>query len=136
MATQKEKLGCIDVAHEHQKSVGKACAFYNDSVMKLNLPRGSSVESTQTRGTTSRTSRLVAAELERRWEESLRELKQAEETIKEHQQQIERPMELSDELKEAFSARCTASRASRRASAKTLGAVEKRAPKSTSPVSY
>jgi len=37
-------------------------------------------------------------------EEALRALKQAEETIIQHQQQIEKPMELSTELKAAFSA--------------------------------
>ena len=74
MAAQREKLSHIDVAHEQQ-------------LQRLRYE-----------------AQLVAAELERRWEEALRALKQAEETIIQHQQQIEKPMELSAELKAAFSA--------------------------------
>jgi len=39
--------------------------------------------------------------LERRWEEALRALKQAEDTITQHQQRVFRPLQLSDELKVA-----------------------------------
>ena len=48
--------------------------------------------------------RLVAAELESRWEEALQAVSQAEETITQHQQQIDSPLQLTDELKVAFTA--------------------------------
>lgn len=48
--------------------------------------------------------RLVAAELERRWEEALRALKQAEEAYARQQQEQERAPALPAELQEAFSA--------------------------------
>lgn len=51
--------------------------------------------------------RLVAAELERRWEEALRELKEAEETEavrRDHQRERLAPVGLTEELKETFSA--------------------------------
>jgi len=46
--------------------------------------------------------RLVAAELERRWEAALRALKQAEDTYAQHQQYREAPLTLPTELREAF----------------------------------
>ncbi len=47
--------------------------------------------------------RLVAAELEKRWETALHALKQAEDTQTKHQQTQRTPPALSPELKEAFS---------------------------------
>ena len=88
MAAQKETLGRIDIAHEHQLQRLRYEAQLAERQFRRVDPDN----------------RLVAAELERRWEEALRALKQAEETIAQHQQRIERPLELSDELKEAFSA--------------------------------
>ena len=46
--------------------------------------------------------RLVAAELEKRWEAALRELKQAEETYVQKQQKQPEPVALPPELREAF----------------------------------
>lgn len=46
--------------------------------------------------------RLVAAELEKRWEATLRELKQAEESYAYQQQERAEPMALPPELREAF----------------------------------
>jgi DNA invertase Pin-like site-specific DNA recombinase len=46
--------------------------------------------------------RLVAAELERRWEVALRELKEAEETFRQKQQRPQTPEALSAEEREAF----------------------------------
>jgi hypothetical protein len=46
--------------------------------------------------------RLVAAELERRWEEALRALKQAENDTTQRRQQAFRPLQLKEELKAAF----------------------------------
>ena len=46
--------------------------------------------------------RLVTAELERRWEAALRELKEAEETFQREQQQPPAPEALSPEEREAF----------------------------------
>ncbi|MFQ6043288.1 MAG: recombinase family protein [Candidatus Poribacteria bacterium] len=88
MAAQKENLERIDIAHEHQLQRLRYEAQLAERQFRRVDPDN----------------RLVAAELERRWEEALRALKQAEETIIQHQQQIEKPMELSAELKEAFSA--------------------------------
>jgi DNA invertase Pin-like site-specific DNA recombinase len=48
--------------------------------------------------------RLVAAELERRWETALRELQQAEETYAQEKQKRPEPLALPPELREAFSA--------------------------------
>ena len=48
--------------------------------------------------------RLVAAELEKRWEAALRELKQAEETYLQAQQKRAEPRALPPELREAFTA--------------------------------
>jgi DNA invertase Pin-like site-specific DNA recombinase len=48
--------------------------------------------------------RLVAAELEKRWEAALRELKQAEETYLQAQQKRAEPLALPPELREAFTA--------------------------------
>ena len=86
MATQKETLGRIDIAHEHQLQR----LHYEAQLAQRQFRR------------VDPDNRLVASELERRWEEALRALKQAEETITQHQQRVERPLELSDELKEAF----------------------------------
>jgi hypothetical protein len=47
--------------------------------------------------------RLVAAELERRWEQALRDLRQAEETYERYQQRPQAPL-LSPELQETFRA--------------------------------
>jgi DNA invertase Pin-like site-specific DNA recombinase len=88
MAAQKENLSLIDTAHEHQLQRLRYEAQLAERQFRRVDPDN----------------RLVAAELERRWEEALRALKQAEETIIQHQQQIEKPMELSAELREAFSA--------------------------------
>src|SRR4029077_4509345 len=46
--------------------------------------------------------RLVAAELERRWEAALRELKDAEEELQRQQQQPQTPEVLSPEERQAF----------------------------------
>ena len=46
--------------------------------------------------------RLVAAELERRWEEALQALKQAEDRLALQQQQDEKPPQLPPDLKTAF----------------------------------
>jgi len=88
MAAQKENLGLIDTALEHQLQRLRYEAQLAERQFRRVDPDN----------------RLVAAELERRWEEALRALKQAEETILKHQQRIEKPMELSAELKAAFSA--------------------------------
>jgi DNA invertase Pin-like site-specific DNA recombinase len=48
--------------------------------------------------------RLVAAELERRWEAALQALKQAEEAYSQEQQERQPPLPLPPELQEAFSA--------------------------------
>ena len=88
MTAQKETLGHIDIAHEHQLQRLRYEAQLAERQFRRVDPDN----------------RLVASELERRWEEALRALKEAEETITQHQQQIEKPMELSDELKVAFSA--------------------------------
>lgn len=48
--------------------------------------------------------RLVAAELEKRWEAALRELQQAEETYAQQQQKRTEPIILPPELREAFTA--------------------------------
>ena len=88
MAAQKETLGRIDMAHQHQLQRLRYEAQLAERQFRRVDPDN----------------RLVAAELERRWEEALRTLRQAEENIAQHQRQIEKPMELSHELKEAFSA--------------------------------
>ena len=86
IAAQKETLGRIDIAHEHQ----------------LQRLRYEAQLASRQFGQVDPDNRLVAAELERRWEEALRALKQAEDTVTQHQQRVERPLQLSDELKVAF----------------------------------
>ncbi|MFC1719424.1 recombinase family protein, partial [Candidatus Poribacteria bacterium] len=88
IAAQKETMGCIDTAHKHQLQRLR----YEAQLAQRQFRR------------VDPDNRLVAAELERRWEEALRALRQAEENIAQHQRQIEKPMELSHELKEAFGA--------------------------------
>ena len=88
IAAQKETIERIDTAHKHQLQRLR----YEAQLAQRQFRR------------VDPDNRLVAAELERRWEEALRTLRQAEENIAQHQQQIEKPMELSNELKEAFSA--------------------------------
>ncbi|MHA2021445.1 MAG: recombinase family protein [Candidatus Thorarchaeota archaeon] len=83
---QKETLGRIDMAHNHQLQRLR----YEAQLAQRQFRR------------VDPDNRLVAAELERRWEEALRALRQAEENIAQHQRQIEKPMELSHELKDAF----------------------------------
>ncbi len=86
MAAQKETLGRIDIAHEHQLQRLRYEAQLAERQFRRVDPDN----------------RLVAAELERRWEEALRALKQAEDTITQHQQQVVKPLQLSDDLKAAF----------------------------------
>ncbi|MFC1714277.1 recombinase family protein, partial [Candidatus Poribacteria bacterium] len=86
IATQKETIGRIDTAHKHQLQRLR----YETQLAQRQFRR------------VDPDNRLVAAELERRWEEALRALRQAEENIAKHQRQIERPSELSHELKETF----------------------------------
>jgi hypothetical protein len=88
IAAQEETLERIDTAHQHQLQRLRYEAQLAERQFRRVDPDN----------------RLVAAELERRWEEALRALRQAEENIAQQQQQIEKPMELSHELKEAFSA--------------------------------
>ncbi len=86
IATQKETMGRIDTAHKHQLQRLR----YEAQLAQRQFRR------------VDPDNRLVAVELERRWEEALRALRQAEENIAQHQQQIEKPSELSHELKDAF----------------------------------
>jgi len=94
MAAQKENLGRIDIAQEHQLQRLR----YEVQLASRQFRR------------VDPDNRLVAAELERRWEEALRALKQAEETITQHQQLVKKPIELSEELRVAFSTEIDARR--------------------------
>lgn len=86
MAAQQETLSRIDIAHEQQLQRFR----YEAQLAQRQFRR------------VDPDNRLVAAELERRWEEALRALKQAEETITQRRQQVEKPLQLPDELKAAF----------------------------------
>ena len=86
MAAQKETLDRVDLAHEHQVRRLQYEAQLAERQFRRVDPDN----------------RLVAAELERRWEEALRALKQAEERITQHRQRVLKPLHLSDELKGAF----------------------------------
>jgi len=86
MAAQKENLDLIDTALEHQLQRLR----YEVQLAERQFRR------------VDPDNRLVAAELERRWEETLRALKQAEDDIIHRRQQVEKPRQLPQELKAAF----------------------------------
>jgi DNA invertase Pin-like site-specific DNA recombinase len=86
MAAQQETLNRIDIAHEQQLQRLRYEAQLAERQFRRVDPDN----------------RLVAAELERRWEEALRALKQAEDDTIHRRQQVEKPRQLPDELKAAF----------------------------------
>jgi DNA invertase Pin-like site-specific DNA recombinase len=86
LAAQEENLNRIDIAHQQQlQRLGYEAQLAERQFRRVDPDN-----------------RLVAAELERRWEEALRALKQAEDTITQHRQQVEKPLPLPEELKAAF----------------------------------
>ena len=86
LAAQQENLDRIDIAHKQQLQRLR----YETQLAERQFRR------------VDPDNRLVAAELEGRWEEALRALKQAEDTITQRRQQVEKPLPLPDELKAAF----------------------------------
>jgi DNA invertase Pin-like site-specific DNA recombinase len=88
LAAQKEADAQIERAHQHQLARLHYQAQFTQRQFNHVDPDN----------------RLVAAELERRWEEALRALKHAEETYLQQQKLAPSPLALPTELKEAFMA--------------------------------